>query len=131
MTSTWSNGFAVAVSIIAVIGALGAAGAYFRVSYMKATVQTQKETIEAQSQRIDEYEQGQHDRDRQITDLQAKVHSLDNENHTLRGVISGREAIKELADLVKAQHAEIHEELVAAREGQKAILAALPKGPRT
>lgn len=91
--------FGVLGAFFGIIALVAAAVAVFRANYMKATIDTLKESNAALSDRNDQL-------DRDIAECQKQLATLKAENHALQNYVSGTEAIHELGHQLKEQHTE-------------------------
>lgn len=96
-----ANAVLTAVAFVVVMIATGAAVvALFRANYAKATIDTLKESNVALTARVDELE-GENQR------KTIDITRLSSENDTLRGLVTGRAELIELAHIVSRNHDEM------------------------
>jgi hypothetical protein len=91
------NVFGVIGAILGILGLVGAGIAVLRSSYMKATVDTLKESNAALTERNTQL-------DRATAECSARMDALERENANLRTYVSGTDAIKSLGEQMAQQH---------------------------
>lgn len=84
----WSTGLGLLVTVLGIAALVASTAAYFKVSFVKATIDTLKENNEALASRTAILES-------ENARLKARVLDLETENTTLRSIATGEVAIRD------------------------------------
>lgn len=103
------------LGVFALVVIVGVAVAYFRATYVKATIETLKASNDAYSDRIDQLEAD-------AVQCKTRLDASEHENASLRTYVSGTEAIKDLAATMREQHGDLMGRVAAILDQQAAIL---------
>lgn len=87
-------------AILALVGIVGAAFAYFKAAYARGTIETLKDSNAALIEKVDILEGAS-------VECTTRLQAVEAENATLRTVVSGSDAIHTLARQIADQHAEV------------------------